>query len=91
MVGSVIPDAQGAFLIKFDESYFRECFLDRRPCLFFKVFRKDELIKSTKDSVVWNVKAGDTEIVIEADRPSKEEPKPTKLVKDLEIKQVVQI
>jgi hypothetical protein len=30
-------------------------------------------------------------MVIEADRPSEEEPKPTKLVKKLEIKQVVQI
>ncbi|MGH9929231.1 MAG: neuraminidase-like domain-containing protein, partial [Pyrinomonadaceae bacterium] len=43
----------------------RELFLDRRPDLFFKVFREKELIKSTEDSVLWNVAAGNTEVVIE--------------------------
>ena len=47
MVGSVITDAQGAFLIKFDETYYKDPPLDSLPDLFFKVFCKDELIWST--------------------------------------------
>jgi hypothetical protein len=76
LVGSAISNAEGAFHITFDESYFRELFFDRRPDLFFKVFRDNELIKSTEDSVLWNVEAGDTEVTIEVDLPVPEEPKP---------------
>ena len=69
LVGSAVTDERGAFRMKFDESYFRELFLDRRPDLFFKVFHKGELLKSTEDSVLWNVKVGETAIVIEIDAP----------------------
>ena len=69
LVGSAVTDEQGAFRMKFDESYFQELFLDRRPDLFFKVFHKDVLLKSTEDSVLWNVKVGETAIVIEIDAP----------------------
>jgi len=55
MVGSVITDAQGAFLIKFDESYYKDHPQESLPDLFFKVFRKDELIQSTEDTVLWNL------------------------------------
>ena len=65
LVGSSVTDEQGAFQITFDESYFRELFLDRLPDLFFKVFHQDKLIKSTKDSVLWNVAAGNTQITVE--------------------------
>lgn len=44
MVEIVITDAQGAFLIKFDESYYKDPPQDSLPDLFFKVFRNDELI-----------------------------------------------
>ncbi|MDZ7961969.1 MAG: hypothetical protein RMY34_29540 [Aulosira sp. DedQUE10] len=67
LVGSATTDANGRFHIQFDEIHFRECFLDRRPDLFFKVFRNGELIKSTEDSVVWNVRTGETQIVIEVE------------------------
>jgi hypothetical protein len=65
LVGSAVTDAAGAFLISFDESHFAELFLDRQPDLFFKVFRGETLIKSTEDSVLWNVKTEKTQINIE--------------------------
>ncbi|MBI2985750.1 MAG: hypothetical protein HYY45_03175 [Deltaproteobacteria bacterium] len=70
LVGSAVTDAQGAFQIEFTGSYFQELFLDRKPDLFFKVFRDGELIKSTEDSVLWNVKAGEQTITIEVGRAS---------------------
>lgn len=75
LVGSAVTDERGTFQIKFDESHFRELFLDRRPDLYFKVFRKDELLKSTEDSVLWNIKAEETKIVIEVDVPLAERQK----------------
>ena len=74
MVGSAITDTDGAFEMQFDQSYFQELFADRRPDFFFNVFRGDDLVKSTEDSVLWNVEAGETEIVIEADLPSEDKP-----------------
>ena len=59
LVGSAVTSDDGSFVIEFDSSYFRELFADRRPDLFFKVFLQDKLIKSTEDSVLWNVDAHD--------------------------------
>ena len=70
LVGSAFTDAQGAFLIEFDRSYFKELFLDRQPDLFFKVFHDGELIKSTEDEVLWNVERGETAVVIEVNMPT---------------------
>ncbi len=67
LAGADVTGEQGDFHIEFTESYFKELFLDRLPDLFFKVFLGSILIKSTEDSVLWNVKAGDTEVVIEID------------------------
>ncbi|HEY0377591.1 MAG TPA: neuraminidase-like domain-containing protein [Pyrinomonadaceae bacterium] len=64
LVGSAETDADGRFRINFDRSYFSELFFDREPDLFFKVFSDGELIKSTQDSVLWNVKAGATSVEI---------------------------
>lgn len=69
LVGSATTDAEGRFQVDFTDSYFKELFLDQLPDLFFKVFHGDELIKSTENSVMWNVTAGDTEVVIEVDIP----------------------
>ena len=74
LVGSAVTDAEGAFRIEFDESYFKGIFLDRLPDLFFKVFREDTLLRSTEASVLWNVPAGETEIIIEVDMVSNGEP-----------------
>ena len=67
LVGSSVTVLEGAFQMSFVESYFRELFLDRRPDLFFRVFYKDKLIKSTEDSILWNLAAGDTQIIIPVD------------------------
>lgn len=67
LVGSDRTDVEGGFRIEFSGSYFRELFFDRQPDLFFKVFSGRKLIKSTRDSVMWNVRAGliPVEIAIE--------------------------
>ena len=59
-----------AFRWTFDESYFKELFLDRHPDLFFKVFAGDTLIKDTRGSIIWNLGMGtdpNAHIVIEVD------------------------
>jgi hypothetical protein len=58
LVGSAVTDKHGAFQMVFDDSYFQELFQDGQPDLFFKVFRDKALIKSTEDSVLWNVEVG---------------------------------
>lgn len=73
LVGSTVTDAQGTFRIEFNQSYFNELFLDRRPDLFFKVFRGSQLIKSTEYSVLWNLDIGDTAIAIEVNIPVEEQ------------------
>ncbi len=70
LVGSAITDEEGAFRFEFDDTYFQELFLDRRPDLYFKVFRGQQLLHSTEDSVLWNVQAGDTPVTIIVDIPS---------------------
>lgn len=66
-VGSAVTGVDGSFKIEFDSSRFSALFLDRKPDLFFKVFYDGRLVKSTEDSVLWNIKAGKTEITIEVD------------------------
>jgi len=65
LVGSSTTDEQGTFRMEFDESYFQKLFQNRRPELFFKVFREDDLIKNTEHSVLWNIEVGKTQILIE--------------------------
>jgi hypothetical protein len=67
MVGSAITGEGGVFRVQFDESYFKELFIDCRPDLFFKVFKGTRLIKSTEDSVLWNVEREDIEQTIEVE------------------------
>ena len=66
-VASAITDADGNFHIKFTQTYFRELFFDRKPDLYFKIFKGGQLIASTEDSVLWNVQAGEREVEIEVD------------------------
>ncbi|NET83136.1 MAG: hypothetical protein F6J94_14750, partial [Moorea sp. SIO1F2] len=65
LLGSEVTKSDGTFQLSFNESYFREVFLDRQPDLYFKIYNQEELIKSTEDSVQWNVKEQDSEVVIE--------------------------
>src|SRR2546423_7596111 len=74
-VGFTTTKEQGAFQIEFTVSFFEQLFLHREPDLFFKIFRGEELIKSTENSILWNVKAGETKIEIEVDLPVVDPPK----------------
>lgn len=73
LVGSAITDASGDFCIEFSEAHFRECFMDRKPDLFFKVYRGRSLIASTEKSVFWNIKKKSKNITIEVELPPKEQ------------------
>ncbi|HEX8088032.1 MAG TPA: neuraminidase-like domain-containing protein [Blastocatellia bacterium] len=64
LVGSMVTDTDGRFRIEFKRSYYAERFLDRKPDLFFKVFSGSDLIKSTQDSILWNVAAETTPVEI---------------------------
>jgi len=64
-LGSAETISDGSFFITFDEDSFRDLFPENFPDIYFKVFCWGELIKSTKDSVLWNVKTSDTCVTIE--------------------------
>ncbi len=64
LLGSAVTNEDGTFKIRFNEKYFQELFVDRRPDVFFKVFNGDELIKSTEKNVLWNMRGGDRNVVI---------------------------
>lgn len=55
-LGSAITGSDGKFTITFDESMFREWFFDRYPDIYFKVYRCGDLLTSTENSVIYNVK-----------------------------------
>lgn len=67
LVGSAVTDETGAFRIQFNESYFKELVFDRRPDLFFRIFQKEELVKSTEDNVLRNVSESQLNLEIEVD------------------------
>jgi len=67
-------DAKGRFRIDFDEERFRE-FFERNPDLYFKVYQRGRLVRSTEDSIIWNMPQGEREITIEVDHTAVEEPK----------------
>ncbi len=67
LVGSATTDEQGHFEIKFDATYFQELFLDRKPDLFFKVYRGDELLLNTQDAMVCTIAPGDTNVTLEVE------------------------
>jgi hypothetical protein len=71
-VGTAVTDGGGAFQMQFKESYFKELFSVLWPDLHFKVFRGDKLIKSTEDSVLWNIDKEDVEMVIRVDEPAEQ-------------------
>ncbi|MEM8804803.1 MAG: heme peroxidase family protein [Cyanobacteria bacterium P01_G01_bin.38] len=64
-LGMATTDAQGKFLIRFDRFTFWDLFLERKPDLYFKIFRADTLIHNTENSVLWNVSRPDIEVCIE--------------------------
>jgi hypothetical protein len=75
-LGHAITGGGGLFDIRFDESQFKHVF-DQRPDLFVKVFRGDELIKSTEDNVLWNVDREDIQMDIEVEGAGNNSTTPT--------------
>ena len=71
LVGSAVTDEQGRFSLSFTSGYFSEIFFDRRPDLFFKIFHQGRLIRSTEDSILWNMDTGDATLTINADHGAK--------------------
>lgn len=61
--------SDGSFSMLFDESAFRDIFFDHWPDLYFKVFCYNDLIASTEDSVLWNVRNPEVGVTIEARHP----------------------
>lgn len=73
IVGSAITDDSGEFRIEFSEAHFREWFLDRKPDLFFKVYKGCRLITSTEKTVLWNIKKKSKSVAIEVELTQEEE------------------
>lgn len=90
LLGSAVTDVQGAFQIEFNKTYFQELFPERKPDLFFKVFQSGSCIRSTEDTVLWNVEAGETEIVIDVALPQEQSNEPPN-EQPLEVKGTVQL
>ncbi|MEJ2594797.1 MAG: hypothetical protein P8100_06650 [bacterium] len=67
LLGSTTTDSEGKFEIHFDEVYHKELFMDYKPDIYFKIFLKSELVKSTENAVLWNTTSFDKTIVIEVD------------------------
>jgi plastocyanin len=63
---STISD--GSFTVEFDDSTFRE-FFDRFPDVFFRVYCYNQLLASTEDSVLWNIREPAAAVEIEAILP----------------------
>ena len=69
-LGSASTITDGSFEIGFDDTAFQEFFLDRWPDLYFKVYCYDELLVSTENSVLWNVRAPHLGVDITAPHPA---------------------
>lgn len=68
-LGSATTLSDGSFSISFDDSAFRDIFFDNWPDLYFKVYCYNELLASTENSVLWNVKNPQVGITIKARHP----------------------
>ncbi len=80
-LGSAETDRRGFFEISFDRSAFRrpesgEEPLDYMPDVYFRVYDEEQLLKSTEDSILWNVRDAALTITIELDHPRGDTPRP---------------
>lgn len=69
LVGTTSTDSDGKFKVEFDENYFKELCFDNIPDIFIKLFDGQNLIFSSENERVWNLKSGETEIKLELDLP----------------------
>ncbi|HEX8903473.1 MAG TPA: hypothetical protein VF771_01385, partial [Longimicrobiaceae bacterium] len=72
LIGSTETDENGQFQMRFDRSYFDELFVDRRPDLFFRVFRGEEPLDATDSPVIWDAGPETREVRIEVRLPRRE-------------------
>lgn len=68
-LGSASTVTDGSFSIRFDDSAFRDIFFDTWPDLYFKVYCYNELLVSTENSVLWNIRYPQTSVTIKANNP----------------------
>lgn len=68
-LGSATTRSDGSFVIIFDESAFRDIFFDRWPDVYFKVYCYNQLLTSTENSVLWNVRSPETGVEIKTRPP----------------------
>ncbi len=67
LVGSASTSTEGTFTMEFNESYFKEIFLDRYPDLYFEIYHKGKCIYSTQNEILCNLKPGEHTINLEID------------------------
>ncbi len=70
-VGAAVTGEDGTFKIIFSEYFFWEIFSDLWPDLYFRVYYEGDLILSTEDSVLWNVR-NPVNVELEVELPEKE-------------------
>ena len=63
-LGAAETSSDGSFSIAFDEDAFRDLYGDHWPDIYFKVFYCDDLIATTENSVLWNVKNPNVQVTI---------------------------
>jgi len=63
-LGSDLSGKSGNFTIKFDKRYYQEIIFDRKPDIYFKVYKDNKLILNTEKNIFWNVSDPDMEIVL---------------------------
>lgn len=76
MVGSTFTDAWGRFRMIFDSSAFREFFFDQIPDVFFKVYRRNELILETQNTLLWHPQETLKQVQLEVEMPGEEDQEP---------------
>jgi hypothetical protein len=65
MLGSQVTDAEGGFVISFDDTYFGDYAPDRAPDVFFKVLRDGKPIHSSFNTPMTNLPEGVTQVTLE--------------------------
>lgn len=73
-MGEATTGDDGAFEISFTEETYRGIF-ERRPDVFFRVYRGMALVHSTEEAVLWNVDDPLTGVTIEIDPPHTSPPR----------------
>jgi len=61
-IGQATTNDNGEFTIIFPEKKFRDFYENQYPDLYFKIYHEKKLIKSTEDSVLWDVKSKEKDV-----------------------------